>query len=288
MKFKLRKGHWKVAYRVDGKGNWKLVDSPKDGWAADPFLFEHNGETYLFAEIWSYRLGRGYLGCCRWNGNGFGEWKPVIQEPYHLSYPNVFEWNGKIYMLPEQYQSGDLGLYECQEFPYKWKKLKPFASDGEYVDSTILFKDGDAWLFTLRMNPKKHSEGELLRARVISPAEIGESEVIERNAGKFHRPGGHFFEEDGKIIRVAQNCENGYGSGLIFYEVLKCEDDGYQENEKKRLFPDDYMIEDYEINKCTGVHTYNIFGNLEVVDMKKMEVSIDELMFRIKRKLKRR
>lgn len=280
---KLRKGHWKIAYRKNRKA-WTWVDNPKDGWAADPFLFEHNGQIFLFAEIWSYKLGRGYLGCCKWNGSVFDEWKPVIQEPYHLSYPNVFEWNSKICMIPEQYQSGDLGLYECLDFPYKWKKLKSFVSDGEYVDSTILFKDDGAWLFTLKMNPKKHSEGELLRAKVFSATEIGDFEVIEREAGKFHRPGGHFFEEDGKLFRVAQNCENGYGSGLIFYEVLKCED-YYEEVESKRLYPNDFQKDLKDSTNYIGVHTYNSVDDLEVVDLKRMEVSMGELMYRIKRKV---
>lgn len=170
---RIRMGHWTIAYRKDGNSGWRLMKNPKGGWAADPFLFECDGRIFLFAEIMSYQTGKGYIGFCEWNGKNFGEWKTAIKERWHLSYPNVFEWKGKIYMLPEQYQSGEIALYESVRFPAEWRRLTPLVHDGQYVDSTVLFQDERAWLFTLCMNPDKHSEGKLLRAELVSPEKSG-------------------------------------------------------------------------------------------------------------------
>ena len=46
-------GDWKVAYRTIGEkeGQYQIVETPRGTWAADPFLYETNGEHYLFVEL---------------------------------------------------------------------------------------------------------------------------------------------------------------------------------------------------------------------------------------------
>lgn len=63
-------------------------------WAADPFIFNYNGELYIFAELYDYITRKGVIGYCKWNGVRFGRWKKVIEEDYHLSYPYIFERDG--------------------------------------------------------------------------------------------------------------------------------------------------------------------------------------------------
>ncbi len=280
---KLKKSHWTIAYRKGRNRNWLLVKNPKGGWAADPFLFEYNGEIYLFAEIMSYQTGKGYIGYCKYNGQKFGQWKSAIKEAWHLSYPDVFEWNGKIYMLPEQYQSGEIALYECVQFPSKWKRLSPLKDNGQYVDSTVLFQNDRAWLFTMRMNPEKHSEGELLRAELFSPEKLGKFKVIDKAGGLYKRPGGYFFMRNDKVYRVAQNCNGGYGRGLIFYLVEKCDDEKYEEKEEKKITVENIVI--INRKKYSGVHTYSQCNVLEVIDLKRMVINLEETFFRIQRKM---
>ncbi len=284
---KLKKGHWIIAYRERQSDSWNIVDNPKGGWAADPFLFSLNDNLYLFAEIWSYKMGRGYIGCCKWKGNGFEEWKEVIKESWHLSYPYVFSWGEKIYMLPEQYQSGEIAIYECEKFPYHWKRLKSLVSDGQYVDSTILFKEKEAWLFSLRLNSKDHSEGQLVRSKLKSTLEIDSFETIVEQGGMYHRPGGKFLYRNGTTIRVAQNCKSGYGSGLIMYKVIQCDDDRYDEIKIDESFPEDYQVKGYNENYFIGVHTYNTCGNLEVIDLRRMVFAPSEFLWRVIRKAKK-
>ena len=55
---------WNIAYRKKTKNTFRDTNAPFEvipnghkGWYADPFLFDYKGETYLFAEYFSYKLG---------------------------------------------------------------------------------------------------------------------------------------------------------------------------------------------------------------------------------------
>ena len=89
---------------------------------ADPFGIEVNGTWYLFFESMGIDTRIGKLSVstsvdlCNWTVP-----KIVLDEPFHLSYPQVFKHNDSIYMLPETYQAAELRLYKAEEFPFKWK-----------------------------------------------------------------------------------------------------------------------------------------------------------------------
>ena len=102
-----------------------------------------------------------------------GRWKqpyPVLERPYHLSYPFVFEHDGNTYMLPETAANGTIELYECEEFPHRWV-LKKTMMEGVYaVDSTLHFHEGRWWLFTnIRDNEGASSDDELFLFFADSP-----------------------------------------------------------------------------------------------------------------------
>lgn len=48
-------------------------------WVADPFVFERDGETYIFAELFDYLRRRGVIGYSKLKANGsFSSWKEII------------------------------------------------------------------------------------------------------------------------------------------------------------------------------------------------------------------
>ena len=74
------------------------------------------------------------------------------------------------------------------------------------------------------------------------------------------------FVNNGRLIRPAQYGIGGYGNGLVFREILKCNDHEYEENTISFI-----KIEDVIHNgskKYTGIHTYNFNHEYEVVDFK--------------------
>lgn len=89
------------------------------------------------------------------------------------------------------------------------------------------------------------------------------------------RPGGNFLEENGNIIRVAQNCEDYYGQGLVFLKVDQIEPI-YKEHEIRQMNPAE--IEVVNGGSYLGIHTYNRLEDMEVIDLMYQEYSEEEAL----------
>lgn len=84
--------------------------------------------------------------------NGFSKWKKIIEEPFHLSFPNVFMKDNEIYMCPEARQSGELYLYKCISFPEKWVKDKVLIKDTNCSDTVFYKQDNKEYALTCEWN----------------------------------------------------------------------------------------------------------------------------------------
>jgi hypothetical protein len=153
-KFLLKKRlRWGVAFKFTNWRNlvmWKAIkiENPVNHFLADPFVISNNGKTYCFVEDFDYFLSRGCISLYELNETKAISYGKIISEPFHMSYPYVFEYQSKFYMVPETSQNRDIRLYEAEEFPRKWKLLKIIFKDIDAADTTIFEKDGLWWLFT--------------------------------------------------------------------------------------------------------------------------------------------
>ena len=71
----------------------------------------------------------------------------VLEEHYHLSYPQVFSHGGEIWMLPEGGSGGNLVLYRAESFPDRWVRHSILVRDRELFDATLLEHGDRLWLF---------------------------------------------------------------------------------------------------------------------------------------------
>ena len=113
---------WNVAFRKKPQGTiledrtsvFTVVPNHFRFWAADPFVFEHEGKIYIFAELYDYVLRRGVIGVAEYRGdNRFSQWRVVLKESFHMSYPFVFRMGGEIYMIPENHRRKGVLLYRA-------------------------------------------------------------------------------------------------------------------------------------------------------------------------------
>lgn len=126
-----------ISYRDARK--YTLIMPSKTEWYADPFLFEYQGKTYLFAEIMKDENNwRGVLGVCCLSDNET-HFEVVLSESFHLSYPFVFSYKDEIYMMPETYSSNQLRLYKCKNFPNNWELEWILLDAVHFVDTTLFF-----------------------------------------------------------------------------------------------------------------------------------------------------
>lgn len=146
-------------------GNWSLVVSegdilnspldrltelkqPKGEFRADPFLFEHGGEKYVFFEACGHGGAKGRIEVGRIAGDQLEDVQALDLGEAHNSYPYVFEHGDDIFMIPETHERNRVEVWRCVDFPGQWT-LHATALEGQSPADTVLFEwEGQNWLFT--------------------------------------------------------------------------------------------------------------------------------------------
>ena len=73
-----------------------LLASPPSRFYADPFLFEHDGATFLFFEDYDYDTGKAHISYVILGSRRTRSTPALaLERPYHLSYPYVFGDDGR-------------------------------------------------------------------------------------------------------------------------------------------------------------------------------------------------
>jgi GT2 family glycosyltransferase len=231
------------------------IDSPIGTYYADPFVYKHNGVNYLFFEEYDYK--KGVISYSIINDDlTITPPTKIIEEPFHLSFPNVFEDNGKIYMIPETGDSGKIILYEAEEFPNKWIPSKVIAENVRTSDIEIFNHNGKYILFTTSGIDLDHK-----LTIFSSDSLLGEWNVVGAQTITNSRPAGKIFEWGGKLIRPVQNNTKIYGGGLVFKSIEFDDNNNYIEKVIHEIQADWYP-------KLIGTHTFNFNEDYIVMDGK--------------------
>ena len=206
---------------------------------ADPFAVQENGQWYLFFEIDSVTTRQGEIGLA--TSSDTTNWvyrQIVLDEPFHLSYPYVFKWNGIYYMIPESHKAGAIRLYRAAPFPSGWLHAGDLIQ-GVYQDPSIVRHAGRWWIFA---SSGQNENMVIFYADELTGPWIAHAgnPVIKRDRGRA-RCGGRIREIDGKLIRFAQDCVDRYGHRLLGFEITRLTPEEYAERpieENPLLEPD--------------------------------------------------
>ena len=242
-----------------------LITSGDIFWA-DPFVISEDDHYYIFVEEFVYRDDRAHISVLTLDKEGnITDARRIIENTYHMSYPQVFDINGVFYMLPETAQNGTIELYRCTDFPYKWEFDRNLMENVSAVDSTLFFLDGIWWMFTTidQTTVKSGNSTELF---------LYYTENIFSDQWKSHplnpvisdirtaRPAGKIFINDGKIYRPSQDCTGRYGVGFNLFEIITLNKTDYRENLISEVKPEwDKTLK--------GTHTLNSDKDLIVIDV---------------------
>jgi hypothetical protein len=198
---------------------------------ADPFMCRFENRWYMFFEILSKRGWKGEIGLATSDdGLSWSYDKIILTEDFHLSYPYVFEWRGRFYMLPEARQSGIVNLYMSESFPYMWRPVKTLLRDDGIVDASILRFQNSWWLFAASRVRGGPPELRLFMARDLDGSwkEHPKSPLVSRRYD-IARPAGRVISVGGRIIRFAQGMQPAYGTDVHAIEITHLDETGYEE-----------------------------------------------------------
>ena len=268
-KIKRKRVVWSVGYQfsIYWKDVWnssfKIIDNPRNSYLADPFLFDYEGKDYCFVEQFNFLSNKGHISVLEINAERSKFLGTVIDENFHLSYPNVFKHNNEIYMCPESSAAKDIRLYKCKNFPLEWELEKILIKDIQAVDSNIFRFDGKWWILT---NVDSSKSGEF-----CSELHLFFSHDIKSNSWKSHpmnpvifdskcaRNGGMIFENE-NLYRVfqIQGWDN-YGENFGVSKIIKINEHEYLE---ERVFEFKQKL----LNKAKGTHSLNSNNGLIVSD----------------------
>ncbi|MCZ2288343.1 MAG: hypothetical protein LC138_05875 [Anaerolineales bacterium] len=241
----------------------KLIP-PKGKFWADPHAVRVNGNYYIFIEEFAHARRKGHISVIEMDGQG--NYKPpvkILEKDYHLSYPFVFERDGKFYMVPESGANQTIDLYECAEFPRRWVFKRRLMENVSAADATLLRHDGKWWMFAALAENEAAVPNFELFLFYTDDLLAGKWTPHPRNPVvsdvKRARPAGSFFSRDGKLFRPSQDCSRGYGYGFDLNEIEVLSETEYREKRTTSVRPD-------WDKRLAGTHTFASCGDLTVID----------------------
>lgn len=196
---------------------------------ADPFMIRADGLWHMFFEVMPVERRVGVIGHA--TSHGGCSWacrEIVLREPFHLSYPLVFESKGAYYMLPETHQAGGTRLYRAVRFPEEWTHAGTLV-EGDLADPTIFRFEGRWWMFAA--TPARHAlDLHLFHAPDLSgPWREHPMSPVVRGDPVRARPAGRVVPHGGSLLRFAQDGSRRYGASVRAYEIVELSRTCYRE-----------------------------------------------------------
>jgi len=264
---RLTREQWEIWFSLEDTTRPSLrkftrMKPPLDRFWADPNIAVRGNRTWLFMEEFIYSEKRGHISACEIHTDGsWGEILPALERPYHLSYPQVFEWEGAWWMIPETAENRTVELYKCRRWPDDWELHSSLLHDVTAVDATIQEIDG-RWQMWVNISVESASSNDELHLyQAVSP--LGPWEPHRANPVvsdvRRARPAGPVFFSNGVWVRPSQDCSLRYGGATVLNRIDEISTTAYRETTIGRIEP-------HWEKQLLGTHTVNRGGGVTVVD----------------------
>ena len=270
----LYRNQWRLIYTLEHEQaganpfyRYKTLQPPKDRIWADPFVMRKDSRYFIFFEEKLFREKYGHICCLQMDEKGKlinSDPLKVLEEPWHLSYPFVFKYEGHEYMVPESGANRNVNLYRADGFPGGWVKVKTLLKGMYAYDSTLHFEDGYCWLFcTVKDSELQSSDSS---PHIYYSPSLLEEDFVPHPGNPIYddvrcsRPAGKIFKRKEEWIRPAQIGAPLYGSGMVFHAIERLYPGEYREK------PIHYIYPNWKKN-IRAVHTWNHEGGLSVADI---------------------
>lgn len=219
---------------------------------ADPFPIRMNDADWILFEE-QLPGDRGRLRAARLDPNGWNVLDgQLLDLPHHLSWPCPVEIEGRLHLLPETGEANEVALWECEGFPFRWKKVR-ILLEGRHWHDPSLVKIGDIWwLFVSAGGDYDQDHSSEFHAfwspsPLETPFTAHELNPLSLTvAGS--RPAGTPFMHEGSLLRPVQDCRAGYGTGVLIRKLEELTPSTWRETTIGRIDPP---------QGAAGIHTLN-------------------------------
>lgn len=249
-KFDRKSVNWKIAF--ERQNELYFLNQPSRSFWADPFFVEYNDIKCLFFEELDNN-GKGIISAAIINECfEIIEKRVVIKESFHLSFPNVFSHDSKLFMIPESSDCQKVLLYQCNSFPFEWSLTRNIVDEVKLVDIVWMNRFDKFWIFANLIENFEYDNNERLYLFSSNDLVSGDwvshpKNPVVTNKGSARNAGKLIIEQD-ELIRVSQNCNSSYGGNLVFNKIEIISETDYKEK----------IIHEKKIqSKYLGQHTWN-------------------------------
>jgi len=253
----------------DALSDLAWMEETRGTFAADPFIMPsgpNSQDLTILYEHFDWDTEKGRICSVSFNraSKTFGRRQETFESDAHLSYPFLFDHDGRCLFLPEHSQSGDLSIYDIGGDGAIGDKHTVLPGTG-LVDSTIVFWNDRYWMFATLAGERDNTHLHIFHA----PDLMGPWKAHERNPVKVDRsnarPAGQPIIHRGALFRPAQDCVSHYGSGVVVNEVTVLTETDFAEKPVAEIRPDPGSRYDF------GLHTISYADGITVIDGARLE-----------------
>lgn len=228
-------------------------------WLADPFIIDVTKDEFvILAEEFPYATRKGRISKVVVSRDNYvvKSITPILETTTHLSFPAYFNYDGKIYVYPENSKSGQLNLYEYNRQLERLDFVK-VINVNPLADS-IIWNVGDDFLLSATTCPNDNSN-------ILDLYSYDSSNQIFSKEPKYKiefqtniaRNAGLSFIENDMLIRPSQDCTQSYGECVVLQKIsIINETISFQELKRFYSKHTKYNL---------AFHTFNVFNNAYVV-----------------------
>jgi hypothetical protein len=263
--------------RTPPRVRW-LPATRRSEFRADPIGVVYQGRATILCEHFSYRDELGFIVAIDVERGVPGTRVQIGPEPaVHLSYPFLFEDDGRLLCVPETSAAQEIAVYEVERFPDRWTKAATLVRGRGLVDATIFQYEFRWWLAACELADKgANSELHLWFAESLrGPWEAHPGNPVKTDV-RSSRPAGTPFWADGALYRPAQDCSSTYGARVNINRVLVLTPSDFREEVVASVEPDPRG------RYPKGLHTLSRLGERTLVDGKR-SVFVGAEFFRVLR-----
>ncbi len=242
-------------------GAYRILQGSR-GWWADPCMVDAGGRKLVFVEEMDPATGLARIACAELADGGARDLGIVLQEPGHLSFPQVFNWQGQWQLTVESGYDRRVSLYRAVDFPRGWTRVRDLLTGWACVDPVLHEHEGRWYLFVNVAESGNSTSEDLflfVAASPEGPFTPHPASPIVCDVGRA-RMAGRIFTHRGRLIRPGQDCGPCYGSAIVFNEILELGPDTYRERVLSRFSAS-------QVGAVDACHSYSSDGGIEVLDI---------------------